>query len=113
MFINKESCNHSISLLCEVLEIKRSTYYKYKNKVDSDYNDYLIIKKVFNDSKQTYGYRRVTIALQRKLGLVISEKKVRRIMRKYNIKPNYVKKYKVLCIGRLVKKSSTVLQWHI
>ncbi len=94
MFINKEKENHSISLLCEVLEIKRSTYYKYRNTKDPDYTMYLHIKEEFDKSKGTYGYRRVTIALNNKWGKKINEKKVRRIMRKYGIKPKYVKRYK-------------------
>lgn len=75
--------------------MKRSTYYKYKDTLDRDYEDYKLIKKIFDDSRQTYGYRRVTIALKEILGLMINEKKVRRIMRKYRLQPNYVRKFKV------------------
>ena len=39
-----------------VLEISKRTYYKYRNMDDPDYLDYLMIKKVFNKSKGTYGY---------------------------------------------------------
>ena len=42
--------------MCAVLEISHKTYYKYRNKEDSDYYDYLVIKKIFDDSKGTYGY---------------------------------------------------------
>ena len=45
--------------MCEVLEISKRTYYKYRNVEDKDYYDYLIIKEIFDDSKCTYGYRRV------------------------------------------------------
>ena len=49
--------------MCAVLEINPKTYYKYRNKEDHDYYDYLIIKEVFDESKGTYGYRRVVECL--------------------------------------------------
>jgi transposase InsO family protein len=76
------------------LEIKRSTYYKYRNTEDSDYELYKTIKNVFEESKGTYGYRRITIALNKKSDTRINEKKIRRVMRKYGIRPKYVKRYK-------------------
>ena len=45
--------------MCAVLNISSKTYYKYRNKEDPDYYDYLIIKEIFDDSKGTYGYRRI------------------------------------------------------
>ena len=45
--------------MCVVLDISPKTYYKYRSKEDTDYYNYLIIKKIFDDSKGTYGYRRV------------------------------------------------------
>ena len=78
--------------MCAVLEISRRTYYKYRNVEDSDYYDYLIIKEIFDDSKGTYGYRRITEGLKIKYGVIFNHKKVRRIMNKYYIKPKYIKK---------------------
>lgn len=78
--------------MCAVLEISRRTYYKYRNVEDSDYYDYLIIKEIFDDSKGTYGYRRITEGLKIKYGVIFNHKKVRRIMNKYYIKPRYIKK---------------------
>ena len=40
--------------MCAVLEISPKTYYKYRNKEDPDYYDYLIIKEIFDESKGTY-----------------------------------------------------------
>ena len=37
--------------MCTVLNISSKTYYKYRNKEDLDYYDYLIVKEIFNDSK--------------------------------------------------------------
>ena len=84
--------------MCAVLEISRRTYYKYRNFDDPDYLDYMMIKKVFDDSKGTYGYRRITEGLKIKYGVIFNHKKVQRIMNKYhlmpkyNIKPEYIRR---------------------
>ena len=80
--------------MCAVLEISPKTYYKYRNKEDPDYYDYLIIKEIFDDSKGTYGYRRIVEGLKIKYGVVMNGKKVLRIMKKYNLMPEYIRKAK-------------------
>ena len=81
--------------MCTVLNISSKTYYKYRNKEDSDYYDYLIIKEIFDDSKGTYGYRRIVEGLLLKYGVVMNGKKVLRIMKKYNLMAEYVRKAKI------------------
>ena len=49
--------------MCAVLNISPKTYYKYRNKEDADYYDYLIIKEIFNNFKGTYGYRKIVDGL--------------------------------------------------
>jgi transposase InsO family protein len=78
--------------MCAVLEISKRTYYKYRNVEDKDYYDYLIIKKIFEESKGTYGYRRITEGLKIKYGVIFNHKKVQRIMNKYYMMPKYHKK---------------------
>ncbi len=78
--------------MCAVLEISKRTYYKYRNAEDKDYYDYLIIKEIFEDSKCTYGYRRITEGLEIKYGVIFNHKKVKRIMSKYHIKPEYIRR---------------------
>lgn len=80
--------------MCFVLGINIKTYYKYRNTEDPDYYDYLIVKDIFDDSKGTYGYRRIVEGLYIKYGVVMNGKKVLRIMTKYNIMPVYHKKAK-------------------
>ena len=65
-----------------------------ENKEDTDYYDYLIIKEIFDDSKGTYGYRRIVEGLLLKYGVVMNEKKVLRIMKKYNLMAEYIRKLK-------------------
>ena len=78
--------------MCAVLEISRRTYYKYRNADDPDYLDYLMIKNVFKKSKGTYGYRRITEGLKIEYGVIYNHKKVARIMKKYYLKPEYIKR---------------------
>ena len=78
--------------MCAVLEISKRTYYKYKGAEDYDYYDYLIIKEIFDESKCTYGYRRITEGLRIKYGVIFNHKKVKRIMSKYYLKPEYIKR---------------------
>ena len=80
--------------MCAVLNINLKTYYKYRNKQDPDYYDYLIIKEIFDDSKGTYGYRRIVEGLLQKYGVVMNGKKVLRIMKKYNLMAEYIRKAK-------------------
>ena len=80
--------------MCAVLNISPKTYYKYRNKEDPDYYDYLIIKEIIDDSKGTYGYRRIVEGLKIKYGVIMNGKKVLRIMKKYNLMPEYIRKAK-------------------
>ncbi len=81
--------------MCEVLEIRISTYYKYRDTIDRDYNDYILIKHVFDQNSKVYGYRRITTYLREEYGWVVNSKKVARIMRKYGVQAEYHKKIKV------------------
>lgn len=78
--------------MCAVLEISKRTYYKYRNAEDKDYYEYLIIKEIFEESKCTYGYRRITEGIKVKYGVKFNHKKVLRIMNKYNLKAKYVQR---------------------
>ena len=75
--------------MCAVLNINRKTYYKYRNSEDKDYYDYLEIKRVFEEGKELYGARRIKKAILKETGWVINLKKIRRIMKKYNLKVRY------------------------
>jgi putative transposase len=92
--------------MCEVLELSTSNYYKYRNTVDPDYEDYLIIKKVFNENKKTYGYRRITDELRDEYGWIVNHKKVLRIMHKYGIMAKYIKDIKPNYNKRRIEEQS-------
>ena len=75
--------------MCKVLNITRQNYYKYRNKKDKDYFDYLDIKRVFEEGKELYGARRIRKAIIKESGWIINLKKIRRIIKKYNLKVKY------------------------
>ena len=81
-----------MSNLCAALQISKRTYYKYRNRNDVDYFDYKLIKEIFTESKCTYGYRRIQEGLKIKYGIIMNAKKILRIMRKFNLKPEYIKR---------------------
>ena len=54
------------------------------NRKAKDDNDYLLVKKVFNDKKGNAGARVIKMSLEDK-GIVMNLKKIRRIMREYEL----------------------------
>ena len=78
--------------MCAVLDISKRTYYKYRSAEDKDYYEYLIVKEIFEESRCTYGYRRITEGIKAKYGVNFNHKKVLRIMNKYGLKAKYARK---------------------
>ena len=80
----KYSDTFSISLMCDVFGIPRSSFYHYfyYSTDNSEYISTLLIKisKIFFDSKRTYGSPRITAVL-RKEGYSISTKTVAKYMK--------------------------------
>ena len=77
-----------LSLLLEIAELPRSTYYYYiKHRNDED--KYSEIKKqitdIFHENKGRYGYRRITMEMRNR-GFVINHKTVLRLMNVEKIK---------------------------
>ena len=91
--------------MCIVLNISKRTYYKYRKSEDKDYYDYLIIKEIFDDSKNTYGSRRIVEGLKIKYGVIFNRKKVKRIMNKYYLKPHYYKEPKNNSLKKWIKEN--------
>jgi transposase InsO family protein len=92
IFIEKERAHHRLKILLEVLNLTRSNYYKQRAKLDKDYADYQEIKTVFNAHKRAYGYRRIHDALLDMYGIIMNHKKVLRLMNKYGVKAEYVRR---------------------
>ncbi|WP_433742493.1 IS3 family transposase [Falsibacillus pallidus] len=90
--------------LCSLLEVSRSGYYSYLNassvreareKLDLEAKE--LILKAFNRRGYKKGARSIKMILENEYGIIFSRRKIRRIMRKYDIvcphrKPNPYKK---------------------
>ncbi|KAA0781861.1 IS3 family transposase, partial [Bacillus sp. BB081] len=75
----------TIKELCNVLELPRSTFYRWLQRTEDRKDDIEEkVKDVCLRHKFRYGYRRVTATLQ-KMGLCVNHKKVLRIMRQNHI----------------------------
>ena len=81
--------------MCKKLGIPRSlVYYKRKTrKIDSSLENEII--KIFKDSHNNYGSRKIKVELQKK-NIVASRKRIRRVMDKYGLVSNYtIKQFKI------------------
>lgn len=73
-------------LLCKIARIQRSSYYKWLNRTPSDnekLNEKILeeIKTLYEKVNGIYGYRRMTMNLNRTLSTPINHKRVYRLMR--------------------------------
>ena len=86
--------------MCKLLDIPRSSLYYNRNKnlKKKKFNDYYLtdlIKRIFKNSRNNYGSRKIKIELA-KLGHIVSKRRIRRIMQENGLVSSYtVKQYKV------------------
>jgi transposase InsO family protein len=90
--------------MCQVLEVTRSGYYAWRRRGQSQRqleNEDLLkeIKKIHNDSHQTYGSLRITAELRAK-GKIVNKKRVARLMRVNDIRAKTRKKFKATTNSR-------------
>lgn len=79
---------HKVDLLIDIAGIPRSTYYYYRKQFNNPKPDKYaeikkLIRKIYDDSKGRYGYRRITTELRKTHK--INHKTVQRLMRKMGI----------------------------
>ena len=85
--IYRHKDKYSISGMCRFFEVSRSGYYGFVNRIDKPANDLELselIRECQAETKQTYGYRRVAIWLERK-GVHHDPKTILRVMNKHNL----------------------------
>lgn len=73
--------------MCKFFGLSRSGYYAYLKRKDKPAKDLPLAEKIREcqqESKHTYGYRRVNICLERQ-GIYCNPKTVLRVMQKYNL----------------------------
>ena len=85
--IYRHKDKYSISEMCRFFEVSRSGYYGFVKRMDKPAKDLELselIRECQQETKQTYGYRRVAIWLERK-GVHHNPKTILRVMNKYNL----------------------------
>lgn len=74
--------------MCQIAQTSRGGYYKWLRlsaKPEKDHKDYLLIKDIFEKSRQKSGWRRIKMNLQARHNLIMNHKKIKRIMAKYGL----------------------------
>lgn len=75
--------------MCRFFGVSRAAYYAWSKKLgktDPDQERMSQVQAVYEAAHRSYGYRRITIQLQRKLGISINHKAVLRLMNKLGIR---------------------------
>jgi transposase InsO family protein/transposase-like protein len=93
MVINALRDSYQLKELLEIINMAKSSYCYQNISIKFDkYADLRVkVKEIFDESKSTYGYRRIHSVLK-SLGVVISEKVVRMIMKEDGLIVPYIKK---------------------
>lgn len=77
-----------VRALCSFAKVSRSGYYQWLKQADEpekDYEDYLLIKEIFEKGKQKYGFRTIQMKLSSEQQIIMNHKKITRIMNKYDL----------------------------
>lgn len=85
--------------MCKLFALTRSSYYLWvKNgcitkKIDKQLN--LLIQTIFEQSRSTYGTRRIKHVLMQRHGLIVSRRKIQRILKQLNLKVKMKRRFKI------------------
>ena len=88
---------YSITVMCKFLSVPRSSYYYWLKNKDCEDKDASLVESIREGqhaSCGTYGYRRMTIWLNRVYGIIVNSKRVRRIMKEAGLQSVVRKKKK-------------------
>ena len=97
-FIQEQQKAYPVKLLCEVMQVNRSSYYKYLEKLGYPKRDearlLVEVKALHSQSKSSYGSRRISKGLQGK-GYDIGRYRARRLMRQAGVECKQRRRYRV------------------
>ncbi|WMM26098.1 IS3 family transposase [Tissierella sp. MB52-C2] len=86
--IKNNAYKYSISAMCKVLQVSRSTYY-YESKAKESTDEVTPkVIDIFKASRNNYGTRKIKVELK-KAGYIVSRRKIGRIMRENGLVSNY------------------------
>ena len=97
-WIQAHSHEFSVTLMCHCLAVCRSQYYAWtqsglSSHETADANLGQAIKRIFEESRQTYGVRRIKPALANE-GLVASKRRISRLMKAHQLSCKTKRKFK-------------------
>jgi putative transposase len=78
-----------VNMKCAFFGVSRAAYYagiKHFEHEDRDATRMELVQEAWENSRKTYGYRRITIHLVQKQGVLINHKTVLRLMNKLGIR---------------------------
>ncbi|HIC43612.1 MAG TPA: transposase, partial [Sulfurimonas sp.] len=88
-----------ITTMCRVLKVNVSSYYHWikmgcvLEKVDTILNE--LIEDIFKAGRQAYGQRRIKEDLVQRYGLIVSKRRIGKIMRSLNLVPKMKRRFRV------------------
>lgn len=92
--LSAEHPEYSISIMCEILQISRAAYYKWKNHTNSENDNLneLIAEKVLeiHEAHPDMGYRRIRDTLEHDHNINVNDKRVLRVCRRKKVQ-SYIK----------------------
>jgi transposase InsO family protein len=99
-FIQEQQKAYPVTVLCSVMQVGRSAYYAWAKRPEATAKDQQrqrmeqCAARIFEDSRRTYGSRRLSRELK-EAGFAAGRYKTRSIMAKLNLKPRYPRRSKV------------------
>jgi putative transposase len=98
-FVRDEAKTHAVEQLCDLMEVSRSGYYAWESrpecKLTQDHQRLIPkIQKLFTESRETYGYRRITDGLK-KQGENCGKHRTASLMRKLDLNPFIKRRFKI------------------
>lgn len=98
-FIEDHSSEFSVKKMCEVFQVSRSAFYEWRQGHDShrhgeDQKLLAWIRAIFNDSRQTYGHRRIKKVLKNQYHTAVSNQRIRRLMAEAGLVPVQTRRFK-------------------
>ena len=86
--------------MCKLFCLTRSSYYHWIDngcmieRVDKPFNN--LLKKIFEESRSTYGTRRLKVILEKRYGLIVSRRKIQKSLTQMNLKVKMKRRYKII-----------------
>jgi transposase InsO family protein len=82
------STGTSVSMLCRFAKVSKAGYYKWLKIISNkskDYDDYLLVKEMFDRGKGKWGWRSIQMHLNQDRSITMNHKKIIRLKNKYHL----------------------------